>query len=79
MLAISELALVSRVPAVAVPPLVIGLPTPLIDSVATDMIKVNALSPTVFRSHSAAKNPPALLKRADEELKVPARHIDRFA
>ena len=79
MLAISELTLVSRVQAVAVPPLVVGLPAPLIDSVATDAIKVNALSPTVFRNHSASGNSQTLLKQTHEEQKVPARHIDRFA
>lgn len=78
MLAISELSLVSRVQAVAVPPLVVGLPASIIDSVATDAIKVNALSPTVFRNHSPAENAQTPLK-PHEEQKVPARHIDRFA
>jgi len=79
MLAISELSLVSRVQAVAVPPLVVGLPASIIDSVATDAIKVNALSPTVFRNHSPAGNTQTPLKQPHEEQKVPARHIDRFA
>jgi len=74
MLAISEL--VSRVPAVVVPPLVVTQAT-LVDAVATNIIRVNTSTPTAFRNHAPAGNPQILIQ-AREELKPPARHIDRF-
>lgn len=76
MLAISELTLVSRVPAVAVPPLV-AVPTPLVDAVATDVVRVQALNPTAFRNHSPAGNPQTLVHPSEKQ-NVPARHLDRF-
>lgn len=77
MLAISELALVSRVPAVAVPPLV-AAQAPLVGNVATDVIRVHALSPAVFRNHSATGGLQASSQQSYEKQTVPARHIDRF-
>ena len=76
MLAMSELALVSRVPAVVVPPLV-TTQTALVSAVATDIIRVHSLSPAFFRNHSPAGN-PQLLVQPSEKQTVPARHIDRF-
>jgi|GEM_PF-4794911 len=76
MLAISELTLVSRVPAVAVPPLV-AAPASLVDAVATDVLSVQASKPTVFRNHSSAGNPQTL-SHPSEKQSVPARHLDRF-
>jgi len=76
MLRISELDLVSHVPAVAVPPLVTGQ-AQLIEKAATNTLRVNTSSPTAFRNHAPAGNPQVLIQ-AREELKPPARHIDRF-
>jgi len=76
MLRISELELVSRVPAVVVPPLV-AVQAPLVDTVATNIIRVNTSSPTAFRNHSPAGNPQTPIQPR-EALKPPARHIDRF-
>jgi len=77
MLRISELELVSRVPAVVVPPLVVTQ-EPLVDAVATNIIRVNTSSPTAFRNHAPAGNPQTLIQPR-ETLEPPARHIDRFA
>ncbi len=76
MLAISELTLVSRVPAVAVPPLV-AAQAPLVDTVATDMIRIQASNPTAFRNHSPAGNPQTLVQPNDKQTAT-ARHLDRF-
>jgi len=77
MLRISELELASHVPTVAVPPLV-AAQAPLVDAVATNIIRVNTSSPTTFRNHSPAGNPQTLIQPR-EALLPPARHIDRFA
>jgi len=77
MLAISELELVSHVPAVVVPPLVVTQ-APLVDAVATNIIRVNTSSPTAFRNHAAEGNPQTLIQPR-EILEPAARHIDRFA
>ena len=76
MLAISELTLVSRVPAVAVPPLIVAQ-APLVDAVATDMMRVHPLEAPVFRNHSPASNPQTLVQPSEKQ-SVPARHLDRF-
>ncbi len=77
MLRISELELVSRVPAVVIPPQVTTPQAPLVDAVATNMIRINTSSPTAFRNHSPAGNPQTLAQPR-EALKPSARHIDRF-
>jgi len=76
MLAISELELVSRVPAVVVPPLVVAQ-APRVSAVATDMMRVHSLSPAFFRNHSPASNPQTLIQPSEKQT-VPERHIDRF-
>jgi len=76
MLRISELDLVSHVPAVAVPPLVTGQ-APLIEKAATNTLRVNTSSPTAFRNHAPAGNPQTLIQTSDE-LTPPTRHLDYF-
>jgi len=76
MLRVSELELVSHVPAVVVPPLV-TVPVSVVDAAATNIIRVTTTSPTIFRNHSPAGNPHTLIQPR-EELKPPARHLDRF-
>ncbi len=76
MLRISEFELVSRVPAVVIPPQV-TTQAPLVDAVATNKIRINTSSPTAFRNHSPAGNPQTLAQPR-EALKPSARHIDRF-
>lgn len=76
MLAISELELVSRVPAVVIPPLVVAQ-APLVSAVSTNIIRVDSLKPAVFRNHSPAGNPQMLIQPSEKQ-SVPARHLDRF-
>jgi len=75
--AISELTLVSHVPAVAVPPQIVAPTTTLTNRVATDILRVHTISPAFFRNHSAGGFQPPL-QQAHEKQTVPARHLDRF-
>jgi len=77
MLRISELELVSHVPAVAVPPQVIHAAASTLHTVANDMIRTNTTSPSAFRNHAPPGNPQAQT-HANEKQAVSVKHLDRF-